>query len=47
MLCDIDYFKEGNDTFGHATGDTVLKRVAGMIRISIRRTDIVGRYGGD
>ncbi len=47
MLIDIDDFKEVNDTYGHQIGDEVLKRVARTIRQNLRRTDSVGRYGGE
>jgi diguanylate cyclase (GGDEF)-like protein len=46
-MSDIDNFKDINDTYGHLTGDKVLKEVAKIIRESIRSTDIAGRYGGD
>ena len=44
---DLDHFKPINDTYGHEAGDTVLATVAGVLRQSIRRTDIIGRYGGE
>lgn len=44
---DIDHFKPVNDTYGHEIGDAVLVRVASAIRQHIRRSDIVGRYGGE
>lgn len=47
ILCDLDYFKEINDTYGHNTGDEVLKIVSGILKESVRAADIVGRYGGD
>lgn len=47
LLCDIDYFKEINDTFGHAAGDSALALVAGVFKKLARRTDVAGRYGGD
>lgn len=47
ILCDIDYLKKINDTYGHAAGDEVLKALSRILRKSLRRTDIVGRYGGD
>ncbi len=46
-ILDIDYFKEFNDTFGHQTGDFVIKSVAQFIRDRLREVDIVARYGGD
>jgi diguanylate cyclase (GGDEF)-like protein/PAS domain S-box-containing protein len=47
ILCDIDYFKQINDAYGHAVGDRVLRTIAGILRGSLREADIVGRYGGD
>ncbi len=47
LLLDIDFFKSINDTFGHGTGDQVLKTVAEVIRNAVRNADIVGRYGGE
>lgn len=47
IMLDLDYFKEINDTYGHQTGDEVLVEVSHVITNSIRKTDIVGRYGGE
>ncbi|TAN41748.1 MAG: diguanylate cyclase [Nitrospirae bacterium] len=47
IMADIDYFKKINDTYGHLTGDEVLKEVAHRIRTSVRKYDMVGRYGGE
>lgn len=47
MIIDIDDFKAINDTFGHATGDTILCLVADVCGQSIRETDILGRWGGE
>jgi len=44
---DIDHFKAINDSYGHAAGDVVLRRVAQTIKANLRATDIVGRYGGE
>ncbi len=46
-LCDLDFFKQVNDRFGHAVGDAVLKRVATILRERCRGTDLVARYGGE
>lgn len=47
LVVDIDHFKRVNDTWGHATGDDVIKVVAQMIQQSVRNTDHVFRYGGE
>lgn len=47
LLLDLDKFKQVNDTFGHHTGDLLLKEVALRILSSIRETDVVARLGGD
>ena len=44
---DIDNFKTINDTFGHTTGDVVLRAIAMNMKTNLRRTDIVARVGGD
>jgi diguanylate cyclase (GGDEF)-like protein len=44
---DVDNFKTINDTFGHATGDTVLRAIATNIKTHLRKTDLVARVGGD
>jgi len=47
IMGDIDYFKQVNDNFGHSLGDEVLKLVAEALTNSVRKVDIIGRYGGD
>ncbi len=47
MMCDIDHFRQVNDTYGHQTGDQVLKEVAFLIKDVIRREDTAARYGGE
>ncbi|MFA5073070.1 MAG: diguanylate cyclase [Nitrospirota bacterium] len=47
MMIDIDHFKSINDTFGHATGDKVLKNTASIIQQCIRTVDIACRWGGE
>jgi diguanylate cyclase (GGDEF)-like protein len=46
-ILDIDRFKLVNDTYGHPTGDRVLKSVARLLRERLRQSDIIGRYGGE
>ncbi len=47
LLMDIDHFKSFNDTYGHQTGDLVLRDIAVCIRQSLRQTDVPARYGGE
>lgn len=47
IFFDIDNFKHINDTLGHQSGDAVLVRIAEILKNRLRRTDIVGRWGGE
>jgi adenylate cyclase len=47
ILCDVDYFKYYNDTYGHQLGDDCLKQVAKAIAQVVRKSDLVARYGGE
>ena len=47
LMIDVDRLKDVNDTFGHETGDRMLKLIAQCIGNELRQTDVVARYGGD
>src|SRR6201999_1004856 len=47
MLTDIDHFKTFNDTYGHLTGDQVLRLVALSVKQNVKGQDIAARYGGE
>ncbi len=47
MIADLDHFKRINDSYGHQTGDAVLREVARRLLASVRNYDYVGRYGGE
>ena len=47
ILCDIDYFKKYNDTYGHQDGDMCLRQVAQSLHKSLRTNDLAARYGGE
>ncbi|NEN92695.1 MAG: PleD family two-component system response regulator, partial [Okeania sp. SIO3H1] len=48
IMCDVDFFKAYNDTYGHQAGDTCLKKIADLIVQNVNRSpDLVARYGGE
>ena len=47
LYCDVDHFKEINDTLGHAAGDQLLTEIGRNLASTARHRDIVGRFGGD
>ena len=47
ILCDVDFFKKYNDTYGHQAGDLCLKKVAKAISKAVRSQDLAARYGGE
>lgn len=47
ILIDIDLFKKWNDRLGHAGGDEILRRIAEVMNVSCRETDLLARYGGE
>lgn len=46
-MIDLDHFKRVNDTYGHPTGDKVLKSLARLLQQRLRKVDVIGRYGGE
>ena len=46
-ICDLDYFKQVNDYYGHAAGDRVLIAFTGILRRNLRKSDVLARIGGD
>jgi len=46
-LVDVDRFRQYNEAFGHAAGDAILRRVAGILAGAVRKVDLVARYGGE
>lgn len=47
LMIDVDHFKAINDSYGHACGDDILRRIAEALRGCCRQSDLVGRYGGE
>lgn len=47
MMVDLDHFKDVNDRYGHDAGDAVLRQLAGILRDTVRRQDVVARWGGE
>lgn len=47
LIIDIDFFKSINDTYGHQTGDEVLRKATAVFKSILRNTDILGRIGGE
>jgi len=47
LMLDVDYFKQVNDTWGHSTGDAVLRELAQRIESQVRASDVAARYGGE
>lgn len=47
LMCDLDFLRNINNTYGHLAGDTVIKGIAGVIRGELRRYDIASRLGGE
>ena len=47
LMLDIDHFKDVNDKYGHSVGDAVLHSIAEICTQSLRKIDLVGRYGGE
>ncbi|OGW21112.1 MAG: hypothetical protein A2Z82_00645 [Nitrospirae bacterium GWA2_46_11] len=47
LMCDLDFFKQTNDTYGHDIGDVVIKETSNIMRKVVRGTDLVVRFGGE
>ena len=47
LMADLDWFKQVNDSYGHETGDRVLKQFGDMLRVTCRQSDLIGRLGGE
>jgi polar amino acid transport system substrate-binding protein len=46
-MIDIDFFKKVNDNYGHNIGDKILKSLVKVLKLNIRKFDLVGRWGGE
>lgn len=46
-ILDVDHFKEINDSFGHQTGDDIIRQVSAVLQKTLRKNDLIGRLGGD
>ncbi|NLC11844.1 MAG: diguanylate cyclase, partial [Firmicutes bacterium] len=47
LMIDLDFFKNINDTYGHAAGDEIIRRMGNIIKTNFRKTDLAGRLGGE
>ncbi len=47
LICDLDYFKQVNDTYGHDAGDLILKETSVILKSVVRDSDVVIRFGGE
>jgi diguanylate cyclase (GGDEF)-like protein len=47
LMADLDWFKQINDTYGHETGDRVLNQFGDLLRKTCRKSDVIGRLGGE
>lgn len=47
LMVDVDFFKKVNDAMGHPAGDELLRRLAEVLSIDLRQTDLIARYGGE
>lgn len=47
MMCDLDHFKQINDTYGHAVGDVILKHFSAILEEMLRKSDYIFRFGGE
>jgi diguanylate cyclase (GGDEF)-like protein len=47
LLIDLDHFRRVNDFYGYRTGDEVIRIIANVIKNNIRRSDVIGRFGGE